>query len=144
MTSRMEFRNYRSSAQLVHCNIHRKRYNHFPEACVFVNSTVSYRPFPKSYRQERPPEAVPADCPQSKPMDTFLFHRNCKRRIHQSHSCGMEKNPYWQRTKVKVKPVDVFCLLFDLIYLSFDLFSLSVTLSLRVNRPLISEWRKGL
>ena len=29
MTSRMEFRNYRSSAQLVHCNIHRKRYNHF-------------------------------------------------------------------------------------------------------------------
>ena len=30
MTSRMEFRNYRSSAQLVHCNIHRKRYNHFP------------------------------------------------------------------------------------------------------------------
>ena len=31
MTSRMEFRNYRSSAQLVHCNIHRKRYNHFPQ-----------------------------------------------------------------------------------------------------------------
>ena len=30
MTSRMEFRNYRSSAQLVHCNIHQKRYNHFP------------------------------------------------------------------------------------------------------------------
>ena len=31
MTSRMEFRNYRSSAQLVHCNIQQKRYNHFPE-----------------------------------------------------------------------------------------------------------------
>ena len=30
MTSRMEYRNYRSSAQLVHCNIHQKRYNHFP------------------------------------------------------------------------------------------------------------------
>ena len=27
MTSRMEFRNYRSSAQLVHCNIHEKRYS---------------------------------------------------------------------------------------------------------------------
>ena len=35
MTSRMEFRNYRSSAQLVHCNIHRKRYNHFPEYFKF-------------------------------------------------------------------------------------------------------------
>ena len=30
MTSRMEFRNYRSSAQLVHCNIHQKRYSDVP------------------------------------------------------------------------------------------------------------------
>ena len=30
MTSRMEFRNYRSSAQLVHCNIHEKRYSDVP------------------------------------------------------------------------------------------------------------------
>ena len=41
MTSRMEFRNYESSAHLVHCNIQRKRYNHFPCSCdatAFVHS----------------------------------------------------------------------------------------------------------
>ena len=36
--SRMEYRNYRSSAQLVHCNINQKRYNHFPISKKFTLS----------------------------------------------------------------------------------------------------------
>ena len=43
MTSRMEFRNYRSSAQLVHCNIHQKRYSDVPKARVKgVTTSTSY------------------------------------------------------------------------------------------------------
>ena len=41
MTSRMEFRNYRSSAQLVHCNIHEKRYSDVPDESGAFCATVS-------------------------------------------------------------------------------------------------------
>ena len=40
MTSRMEFRNYRSSAQLVHCNIHQKRYSDVPTGNVQQQSNT--------------------------------------------------------------------------------------------------------
>ena len=41
MTSRMEFRNYRSSAQLVHCNIHRKRYSDVPVFVSYFKISIS-------------------------------------------------------------------------------------------------------
>ena len=45
MTSQMEFRNYRSSAQLVHCNIHQKRYSDVPykTGCTIDAILVSHR-----------------------------------------------------------------------------------------------------
>ena len=50
MTSRMEFRNYRSSAQLVHCNIHQKRYSDVPAlaAATQPHHLLTYIPYQRA------------------------------------------------------------------------------------------------
>ena len=87
----MEFRNYRSSAQLVHCNIHQKRYSDVPVYVRHLWQLNSYKRWQHrlgillklsrlSLKQDSTPDPAPWSC---KTMKTHIDRFDIHWRIHE-------------------------------------------------------------